>query len=59
MMELKQLAESITMIAFTKKIPDQKKNIVYFKNRPRLWSERIENPDPSTSQSQLKTRQKQ
>ena len=40
MMELKQLAESITMVAFKKKIKN--KDEVQFKNRPKLWAERIE-----------------
>jgi len=44
MMELKQLAESITLIAYKKKIGVLKKSL-QFKNRPKLWSERIENAD--------------
>ena len=44
MMELKQLAESITLIAYKKKIGVLKKSLK-FKNRPKLWSERIENAD--------------
>lgn len=43
MMELKQLAESITTIAFRKKL--DKKGPLHFKNRPRLWQERIESGD--------------
>jgi hypothetical protein len=39
-MELKQLAESIMMIAYRKKLKPQKQ--LKFKNRPLLWAERIE-----------------
>jgi hypothetical protein len=39
MMELKQLAESITMIAYKKKL--QKAKQAKFKNRPLVWAERI------------------
>ena len=41
MMELKQLAESITMIAYKKKLQGKalKAN---FKNRPCVWAERID-----------------
>jgi hypothetical protein len=41
MMELKQLAESITMVTFKKRFEKQWP-LVQFKNRPRLWQERIE-----------------
>ena len=40
MMELKQLAESITMIAFKQKLSKGKP--LYFKNRPKLWAEKLE-----------------
>lgn len=39
MMELKQLAESITMVAFKKKIGSGISHL--FKNRPKLWSDRL------------------
>ena len=39
MMELKQLAESITIIAYKKRL--QKAKQAKFKNRPLLWEERI------------------
>jgi hypothetical protein len=39
MMELKQLAESITIIAYKKKL--QRAKQATFKNRPLLWAERI------------------
>ncbi len=42
MMELKQLAESITMIAYKKKLKDRG---VKYKNRPLVWQERIENAE--------------
>lgn len=39
MMELKQLAESITMVAYKKKLKNPKQ--AKFKNRPLVWAERI------------------
>jgi hypothetical protein len=41
-MELKQLAESITMIAYKKKIAKQQISKAKFRNRPLLWAERID-----------------
>lgn len=41
MMELKQFSESITMIAFKKRI-NQTKKVLKYKNRPQLWTERIQ-----------------
>lgn len=41
MMELKQMAESIAMIKYKKKV--KKPNAVKFRNRPLVWAERIEN----------------
>jgi hypothetical protein len=46
MMELKQLAESITMIAFRKKLRDRSDRLK-FKNRPLVWQERIDIADKS------------
>jgi hypothetical protein len=40
MMELKQLAESITMISHKKKIPTSSHQT--FKNRPLLWAEKLD-----------------
>lgn len=38
MMELKQLAESITMLKYKKRLGE---GALHFKNRPALWEERI------------------
>ena len=40
MMELKQLAESITELKYKKKLAENM-SALYFKNRPTLWDERI------------------
>jgi len=40
MMELKQLAESITELKYKKKLGENM-NSLHFKNRPALWEERI------------------
>ena len=53
MMELKQLAESITIIAYKKKLPRSRQ--AKFKNRPLLWEERIHECSQSrTSKAFLK-----
>jgi hypothetical protein len=41
MMELKQLAESISMVGYRRKIKGDPKSY-QFKNRPLLWAERIQ-----------------
>jgi hypothetical protein len=41
LMELKQIAESITMIAFRKTLSETDNTNNQFKNRPLLWQERI------------------
>ena len=48
-MELKQLAESITMIAYKKKL--NKMSQSKFRNRPLLWAERIDQVNKGFNQS--------
>lgn len=47
-MELKQLAESITLIAYKKKLV--KFNNARFRNRPLLWAERIDELNKGSNQ---------
>ena len=41
MMELKQVAESITMLTLKKSLLQDVRNL-HFKNQPTIWAERIE-----------------